>query len=526
MNPELGLNAEEADAFVSSPPRSSEPTPVVSSAAETPVVASQEPPRSIASTICATTSQFSQMQQDEKVDFQFSQLQAAAGQINRQSDVINIIRGDMVKQQLEINTLKSTVGRQQAEITRQQAEIDQLKAENERLKKADEERERQLQQMRAADNTRGIEMNRLKERSTQVQRLAESLKEKHDDMREWKCYRKRMMILRIRGTLTLLPQQSKPPATASTQMVVLQPSQLESTQGTSSGSIEEVQQLESNTFIESSKAGTSSVPSTADLALQVIHPITSEILEEGEIISDLSHEQLLALNAMKEVDDVTIDQMASEPETANVENIEEIVFEGETNKSTYVCADGMEFDPFDEEWMNENREEIDEQLKNRTSSDNPPDSFQERRKRFLLKVEKPTPLETQVDFLQFEKVKPHGKILSWMFVKEIHCVTIKREYGIQYFNSMLSILSLPFYDIASLSKLEIINRSNYFGATLFARKIKFERKKGWKDESYKPQFPIYQQIKFTLDPLTNTARYKLIYQPKKVMNKIPLMPME
>ncbi|MFS7914554.1 hypothetical protein Hanom_Chr02g00154801 [Helianthus anomalus] len=39
--------------------------------------------------------------------------------------------------------------------------------------------------MRAADNARGIEMNRLKDRSTTVQRVAEALKAKHDDMREW-----------------------------------------------------------------------------------------------------------------------------------------------------------------------------------------------------------------------------------------------------------------------------------------------------------------------------------------------------
>ncbi|MFS7945793.1 hypothetical protein Hanom_Chr06g00528351 [Helianthus anomalus] len=92
MNPEFGLMAEEATAFLSSPPRSSEPTPIVTSAPETPTVTPQEPARSIASTIRATTSQpaserrqsrFSQMQQDEKIDFLFSQLQAAAGQINR-----------------------------------------------------------------------------------------------------------------------------------------------------------------------------------------------------------------------------------------------------------------------------------------------------------------------------------------------------------------------------------------------------------------------------------------------------------
>ncbi|MFS7903238.1 hypothetical protein Hanom_Chr01g00021661 [Helianthus anomalus] len=113
-----------------------------------------------------------------------------------------------------------------------------------------------------------------------------------------------------------------------------------------------------------------------------------------------------------------------------------------------------------------------------------------------------------------------------MFVKEIHRVAIKAEFSIQYFSSLLSILSLPFYDVAALTKLKLVNRSNFEGATLFARKIKINKRKGWKDEFYKPQFPIYQQIKFTLDPTTNTTRYKLICQPAKVLNKIPLMPME
>ncbi|KAF5763744.1 hypothetical protein HanXRQr2_Chr15g0683931 [Helianthus annuus] len=128
MNPNLGFTANEAATLISSPPRSSEPTPMVTSAAETPTVTPQEPARSIASTIRATTSQptserrqsrFSQMQQVEKVDFLFSQLQATAGQIDMQSAMINLTRSDMIKQQLEINTLNSIIGRQQAEITRQ-----------------------------------------------------------------------------------------------------------------------------------------------------------------------------------------------------------------------------------------------------------------------------------------------------------------------------------------------------------------------------------------------------------------------
>ncbi|MFS7975730.1 hypothetical protein Hanom_Chr10g00884171 [Helianthus anomalus] len=225
---------------------------------------------------------------------------------------------------------------------------------------------------------------------------------------------------------------------------------------------------------------------------------------------------------MKEIDDAEIDKMSSKPETADLNNVKEIVFERNEKKSSYVREDGTEFAPFKEEWLKENVEVIDEHLKNRDTSENAPDVFSEWRKQFLSKVSKPLPADVQVDFLQFEKEKVHGRILCWMFVKEIHCVTNKREFSIQYFRSLLSILSLPFYDVAALTKLELINRSNFQGATLFARKIKFNKRTGWKDKSYKPQFPIYQQIKFTLDPTTNTARYKLVYQPAKVMDKIPM----
>ncbi|MFS7889799.1 hypothetical protein Hanom_Chr00s000005g01611311 [Helianthus anomalus] len=75
MDPNLGFTAAEAADMVSSPPRSTEPAPVVSSTPETPTVTPQAPTRSIASMIRATTSQptaerrqtiFSQMNQDEK----------------------------------------------------------------------------------------------------------------------------------------------------------------------------------------------------------------------------------------------------------------------------------------------------------------------------------------------------------------------------------------------------------------------------------------------------------------------------
>ncbi|MFS7954773.1 hypothetical protein Hanom_Chr07g00634481 [Helianthus anomalus] len=422
MNPNFGLAAEEADAIVSSPPRSTEQPVVVSSTVETPTVMPQvAPARTIASTIRATTSQqalerqqrkFSEMQQDEKA--------------------------------------------------------------------ADEERKHQLQQIRAADNARGIDMNHLKEWSTTVQRLAETLKAKHDDMKEWynsrntkitdgvkkindgfenETLKKRDHDSEDPGNPDPSATSKQPPATVSTQIVVFEPPQTESTQGTFGGTVEEIQQLESSSYVESSLACTTSVPSSADLALLDIHHVTGEVLEEGEIVADLSNEQLLALNEMKTIDDAANDNIPSEPESADVENPEKIVIEGETRKL-----------------LKENVDDIDQHLKDRDTTGNAPDAFTEWRKQFLSKVTKPTPAEAQVDYLTYEKENLHAKILCWMFVKEIHCMAIKREHDIQYFSSLLSILSLPFYDVAALTKLELINRSNFERATLFARKIKMNRR--------------------------------------------------
>ncbi|MFS7940263.1 hypothetical protein Hanom_Chr05g00462421 [Helianthus anomalus] len=292
------------------------------------------------------------------------------------------------------------------------------------------------------------------------------------------------------GNLDSAATPQQPPAGTSSAIIVYQPSALGSSQAGSSGTVGEEQLLEA-------LAGTFSIPSTVDLAIQVVHPVTGESLEEGEIVEDLTPQQLITLKAMRDINDDEVEKMLSVPESVNVENVDEIVFESEVKKSSYMRQD-----------------------------ENATDVFAAWRQRFLSKVTKPIPEAAQVDFLQLEKAKPSGRILCWMFVKEIHCVAIKREFGIQYFRSLLSILSLPFYDVAALTKLELINRTNFEGASLFARLIKMNKKSGWKDKSYKPQFPRNQQIKFTLDPETNTGRYKLVYEPEKVVEKIPLMPMQ
>ncbi|KAF5802520.1 hypothetical protein HanXRQr2_Chr06g0260431 [Helianthus annuus] len=206
------------------------------------------------------------------------------------------------------------------------------------------------------------------------------------------------------------------------------------------------------------------------------HPVTGELLEEGEHVTEMSDEQVNALD----------DEYVAE-KTAEFANL---------------SSDSP------------------------TAQENHEKTVNEWRADFLARNPPPLAPLDQVNYMSLEKNKARGRIISWMFVKELHCMVVKRECGLQYFRSLLSILSLPYYDVAVLAQLDVINRVEDKMVDLFAKKIRLERRRGWKDPLYKPQFPRYEQIRFTLDPETNTSPYRLVYDPPKVMKKIPLLKMK
>ncbi|KAJ0576591.1 hypothetical protein HanOQP8_Chr05g0183061 [Helianthus annuus] len=101
INPQFAFREAETIAMMTSPTAATETPPVTTTVAETPVVTPQAEPQHATSSIhqyrSATHQQsserrsilFSEMEQDEKVDFLFTQLQAAAGQINWQSEFMS-----------------------------------------------------------------------------------------------------------------------------------------------------------------------------------------------------------------------------------------------------------------------------------------------------------------------------------------------------------------------------------------------------------------------------------------------------
>ncbi|MFS8003262.1 hypothetical protein Hanom_Chr13g01211951 [Helianthus anomalus] len=186
-------------------------------------------------------------------------------------------------------------------------------------------------------------------------------------------------------------------ASSSTQVVVYNPQQIVADSVASGGSKEELERLD----ILKNMGGHIGESSTAG---------------DNVVLN-------LALTEMKVVDDATIDEIPSEPEVANLVDLEKIVFEGDAKKSKITCM------------------RLTDKLKNRDSSDVPTGTFDEWRKKFLTKTTKLAPFPVQVDYMKYEKVRPHGKILGWIFIKDIHCMDVKHEHGIQYFRSLLSILT-------------------------------------------------------------------------------------
>ncbi|KAF5774951.1 hypothetical protein HanXRQr2_Chr13g0606581 [Helianthus annuus] len=260
--------------------------------------------------------------------------------------------------------------------------------------------------------------------------------------------------------------------------------------------------------------------------VQQYHPVTGELLEEGEHVTEMSDERVLALKELDEVDLKSIDATPLVPDETDFSTIEEIFIGSDPERPVYVGQDNAEFNALDDEFVAAKTAEFaNPSSDSPTAQENREKTVNEWRADFLARNPPPLPPLDQVNYMNLEKNPARGRIISWMFIKELHCMVVKRECGLQYFRSLLSILSLPYYDVAVLAQLRVINRVEDKMVNLFAKKIRLERRRGWKDPLYKPQFPRYEQIRFTLDPDTNTARYRLVYDPPKLMKKIPLLKM-
>ncbi|KAJ0875954.1 hypothetical protein HanPSC8_Chr11g0482831 [Helianthus annuus] len=472
------------------------------------------------------------LSESEKIQFLIEQMSELGSIVGRHTRTIEEYRVQRKQDVVAHNTLCSIVDAQNIKIKEQAEEIERL---------------------REANRARDSEVEIMKRHSTVLENEAKALRQKHDELSERYKNRDDKLVESFKpvfanfkktnqkvGTLWsercnalgIVPSRreddkdddaanpDQPAATGSgatasgaaggsgtsqdaptaPSTATTGPSEQTETLGTSTG-LEHVS-LEAEMFAD--------LPESSG-ALQY-HPVTGELLEEGEHVTEMSDEQILALTELDDVAVSMIDSTPLEQDQTDFSSIDEIFIGSDPERPVYVGKDNAEFANLssDSPTAQENREK----------------TVNEWRADFLARNPPPLAPLDQVNYMSLEKNRARGRIISWMFVKDLHCMVVKRENGLQYFRTLLSILSLPYYDVAVLAQLDVINRDEEKMVDLFAKKIRLESRRGWKDPLYKPQFPRYEQIRFTLDRETNTARYRLVYDPPKVMKKIPLLKMK
>ncbi|KAM0025611.1 hypothetical protein Hdeb2414_s0021g00576591 [Helianthus debilis subsp. tardiflorus] len=475
----------------------------------------------------------------EKIQFLIEQVSELGSIVGRHTRTIEEYRAQRSHDVVAHNQLCSIVNAQNIKIKEQAEEI-------ERLKEANKARDREVEIMKKHSTNLETQAKALREKvSSRDDRLMEAFKPMYANFNKilpqvgtlWRERCKTLDVVPSRREDDQDDDAANPDQTTASGSGAIASGaaggsgtsqDTPSAPTTTSGPTEQTETLETSAgpeHISLEPEMFTDLPESS--SAQKYHPVTGELLEEGEIVDEMTDEQTQILTDLDEVAVSLIDATPLEQDQTDFSSIEEIFISSDPKRPVYVGKDNAEVNALDGDFVAEKTAEFANLSSDSpTAQENREKTVSEWRADFLARNPPPlAPLE-QVNYMRLEKNRARGRIISLMFVKELHCMIIKRETGLQYFRTLLSILSLPYYDVAVLAQLDVINRDEEKMVDLFAKKIRLERRRGWKDPLYKPQFPRYEQIRFTLDPETNTARYRLVYDPPKVMKKIPLLKMK
>ncbi|MFS7946112.1 hypothetical protein Hanom_Chr06g00532221 [Helianthus anomalus] len=132
------------------------------------------------------------------------------------------------------------------------------------------------------------------------------------------------------------------------------------------------------------------------------------------------------------------------------------------------------------------------------------------------------PLQYFTDHLD----KSLGDILSWGYLEDLKVYAIRREQGVQYFEFLSDIKTLPWWEVEELVQTKNIKQF-YYGLNVKVhdqklwKYIKHQAKHKFPD--WKPQYPK-QDIK--IDPVTGEKYITLILKRPRCLKNMPLRVME
>ncbi|MFS7921065.1 hypothetical protein Hanom_Chr03g00232281 [Helianthus anomalus] len=156
----------------------------------------------------------------------------------------------------------------------------------------------------------------------------------------------------------------------------------------------------------------------------------------------------------------------------------------------------------------------------------PQETLLEGRKNWFKVMPKEMKYKRPLQYFTDHQDKSLGDILSWGYLEDLKVYAIRREQGVQYFEFLFDIQTLPWLDMEELVQTKNIKQFYYgLDVKVYDQKlwkyIKYQAKHRFPD--WKPQYP--KQI-VKIDPITKEKDVTLKIKPPRCLKNMPLCAME
>lgn len=143
----------------------------------------------------------------------------------------------------------------------------------------------------------------------------------------------------------------------------------------------------------------------------------------------------------------------------------------------------------------------------------------------------PVHVPSYVESFQSHYRKSKGKIIAWGWFHTLKAFIVKRERGVEYYESCKTLATLPYFDWMAMAKLKMLNPNKVPFADIFEQRLRWGYNVSWKKEKLKPgqkDFVHIPQFASKFDTFWNkkTGWVKTaVYKKSKKLGRNPIRKM-
>ncbi|XP_022014813.1 uncharacterized protein LOC110914321 [Helianthus annuus] len=210
----------------------------------------------------------------------------------------------------------------------------------------------------------------------------------------------------------------------------------------------------------------------------------------------------------------------------DVDNYDKVEVEdwSDEDQSENINVDTSSFPTLAEFFSQANEDELRrkvvESVKNKSFQEMSKEEQHEERKKWF-RIDTERKFKRPLKYYKTDREVSLGDIISWGYLPQVNAYAIRREFGVQYFQYIQDIMSLPWWDVEELPKVRTLSYPVRVHDMPTWGLMKFEAFKEFKH--WKPHLP--KKVK-RIDPVTGIEETILQIKKPRVLKNIPLPKME